>query len=101
MWMDPENFSYQRNSPHANAVEVPDSFQAGILLSAVESFQKRRYPDAGTSPTKFHSENYWVGAVIVLGAITCPVYVLSGKATLEVPHYIHVAYYGRSSPKHQ
>ena len=41
--MDPENFSYQRDSPHANAVEVPDSFQAGILLSAVESFQKRRY----------------------------------------------------------
>ena len=64
--MDPENFSYQRDSPHANAVEVPDSFQAGILLSAV---QERRYPDAGTSPTKFHSENYWNGAAIVLGAI--------------------------------
>ena len=30
--MDPENFSYQRDSPHANIVEVPDSFQAGILL---------------------------------------------------------------------
>ena len=43
---------------------------------AVESFQKRRYPDAGTIPTKFHSENYWDGAAIVLGAITCPVYTL-------------------------
>ena len=34
--MDPENCSYQRDSPHANAVEIPDLFQAGILLSAVE-----------------------------------------------------------------
>ena len=52
-------------------MEVPDSFQAGILLSAVESFQERRYPDAGTSSKKFHSENYWNGAAIVLGAISC------------------------------
>ena len=74
--MDPEDFSYQRDSPHANAVEVPDSLQAGILLSAVESFQKNRYPDAGTSPTIFHSENYWDGAAIVLGAITCPHYIM-------------------------
>ena len=41
-------------------------------LSAMESFQERRYPDAVTSPTKFHSENYWNGAAIVLGAIYMP-----------------------------
>ena len=39
----------------------------------VESFHKRQYPDAGTRPKIFHSENYWDGAAIVLGAITCPV----------------------------
>ena len=38
--MDPEKFSYQRPNPHANAVEVLDSFRVGILLSAAESFQK-------------------------------------------------------------
>ena len=66
-----------------------------------DAVQKRRYPHAGTSPTKFHPENYWDGAAIVLGAIACAVYVLSGKVTGEVPHYIYVAYYGRSSPKYQ
>ena len=41
-----------------DTLEISDSFQAGILLSAVQSFQKSRYPHAGTSSKKFHSENY-------------------------------------------
>ena len=86
MWLDPTHVQYEGYITNDVVMEITSKTKTRVLLPALVSIQERRHSSPGTDPKILFSEDPRNGELILLGAATDSVLLLTRKKKRKVPH---------------